>query len=98
MKIATILLSLFIIAVASWWYSGRGINATSDSMLNDIKDKVATDAVDQYNIAVRQGDKIQICVQAGLVSAAYLQAKNESKYIDWKDIETARCRDARVPR
>ena len=50
------------------------------------KHGVAADAVDQYNIAVRQGDKK--CVQVGLVAAAYLQAKNESEYIDWKDIET----------
>jgi len=54
--------------------------------------------VAQYEIAERQGDKMQICVQAGLVSAAYLQAKNESSYRNWKYIENTACKQAGVPR
>lgn len=56
--------------------------------------QVAQDTVDQYNIAKKQGDAMQICVQAGLVSAAYLQAKNQEKYDEWKSIEKADCRAA----
>ncbi len=56
-----------------------------------IYDQVATDAVAQYGIAKRQGDTMQICSQAGMVSAAYLQAKNETKYREWKAIEKGDC-------
>jgi len=65
--------------------------------LSDIENQVAEDAVKQYEIAKRQGDKMQICVQAGLVSAAYLQAKNEAKYNEWKAIEKKACSAAGVP-
>jgi len=34
----------------------------------------------QYEIAARHGGAIDVCVQAGLVTAAYLQAKDESHY------------------
>jgi len=56
-----------------------------------IENKVANDAVQEYEIAKNQGDKTQICVQAGLVSAAYLQAKDESNYQKWKTIEKQDC-------
>jgi uncharacterized membrane protein YvbJ len=69
--------------------------STSQEIINmdmdSIYQEVASDAVDQYNIAKRQGDPIQICVQAGLVSAAYLQAKDEANYRKWKDIEENEC-------
>lgn len=71
--------------------------ATND-FINDIHKQVSADAVDQYNIAKRQGDKIQICVQAGLVSAAYLQEKNEASYNEWKAVEKEDCQKAGIPR
>jgi len=53
--------------------------------------QVINDSLQQYFIAKKQGDKIQICVQAGLVSASYLQAKDETNYIKWKSIEKDDC-------
>lgn len=38
--------------------------------------------------AKQQGNAKSICVQAGLVSAAYLQVKEEGKYQCWKKIES----------
>ena len=67
------------------------------AMMQSIHEEVAQDLVKQYNIAKRQGDKMQICVQAGLVSAAYLQAKDEAKYRKWKATEKSDCRAAGVP-
>ena len=61
-----------------------------------VYDKVVNDAVEQYQIATRQGDKMQICVQASLVSAAYLQAKDEVNYNEWKKIEKVRCETAGI--
>ena len=62
-----------------------------------VEDKVATDAVEQYHIAVRDGTAMDRCVQAGMVSAAYLQAKDEAKYREWKETEEADCKAAGVP-
>jgi hypothetical protein len=66
--------------------------------MTNIYDKVATDAEARYGIAKRQGDPIQICVQAGFVSAAWLQAKNEAQYGAWKATEKADCARAGMPR
>jgi hypothetical protein len=66
--------------------------------MDKIHNKVADDAVEQYNIAKRGGDKMQTCVQAGFVAAAYLQAKDETNYNKWKDIERTDCEAAGVPK
>jgi hypothetical protein len=62
-----------------------------------IHNQVADDAVQQYEIAKRGGDKMQTCVQAGFVSAAYLQAKDEPNYNKWKATEKADCKAAGMP-
>lgn len=67
------------------------------SEMDDIHNKVARDAVTQYEMAKRQGDPIQTCVQAGLVSAAWLQAKNEPQYQAAKATEKADCARAGMP-
>jgi hypothetical protein len=63
----------------------------------DIHDQVANDVVAQYEIAKRQGDPIQVCVQAGMVSASWLQAKNEARYVAAKAMEKADCARAGMP-
>lgn len=66
----------------------------AERFMRDIENKVARDAVEQYEIAKRQGDPMMVCVQAGMVSAAWLQAKNEPEYKKWKDIEKDDCKKA----
>ncbi len=93
-----------------WWFwviavfvlflvlgSSSPTSQQTSKTMDDIYKKVSADAVEQYNIANRQGDKIQICVQAGLVSAAYLQEKNESSYQNWKAIQKIDCQKAGIP-
>lgn len=65
-------------------------------MIAAINSKVANDFEKQYNVAVRQGNSISICVQAGLVSAAYLQANDEMNYRKWKSIEKNDCARAGI--
>lgn len=66
--------------------------------MQNITNQVATDSVKQYEIAKRNGaTPIDTCVQAGLVSAAYLQAQDESNYSKWKSIEKSDCERAGVP-
>lgn len=63
----------------------------------DIDRKVTSDAVRQFEIAKRNGNPIDVCVQAMGVSAAYLQANDESNYASWKDVERQACRAAGMP-
>ena len=87
---------LLIAGIAAWWFVGGGFDSQVASDLSEIEGQVATDAVNQYNIAKRQGDPVQICVQAGMVSAAYLQAKDESNYQAWTRTEAQDCKRAGV--
>jgi hypothetical protein len=75
-----------------WLFSVGGIDKQK------IGNQVATDAVNQYQIAKRQGDPIQICVQAGFVSAAYLQTKDEPSYQQWKATQNEDCFHAGLPK
>ena len=65
--------------------------------LDPIERRVALDAEQQYAIAERQGNATDICVQAGMVAAAWLQAKNESRYQSWKQTEHRACLAAGLP-
>jgi hypothetical protein len=66
--------------------------------MDDITAKVAADAVVQYEMTQRNGGTpIDLCVQAGLVSASYLQAKNEPEFKKWKATEKANCAAAGMP-
>ena len=53
--------------------------------------KVVSDALDRYNNAKRSGTPIDLCVQARVVAAAYLQVKDEENYNIWKETEATDC-------
>ena len=88
------ILDVLFVLIFIWIISDSGSTGTS---MNSLYQQVSTDAVKQYEIAARQGAKIQICVQAGLVSAAYLQAKDEANYQSWKAVEKRDCSRAGMP-
>lgn len=69
-------------------------SAVTDIGMDGLYTKVINDSIDQYNITKRGGNAIEICVQAGMVSAAFLQAKDEAGYKKWKDIEKKDCKKA----
>lgn len=58
---------------------------------------IGKDAVEQYEMAKRGGDRMQVCVHAGFVTAAYLQAKDEANYQEWLKIKKNDCRAAGLP-
>lgn len=62
-----------------------------------IYQQVANDAEEQYYIAKRHGGAADICVQAGIVSASYLQAKDEANYEQWKSVQKSECAAAGLP-
>jgi hypothetical protein len=87
-----------VVVVVAWMY-GTSVSqrkAPQETMLQDIYNQVVNDSVAQYQIVKRNGTAIDLCVHAGLVSAAYLQAKNEAAYQQWKSIEVQDCRQAGV--
>ncbi len=87
---------LALVGLLFWFFAGGGLDKQAAREMQKIENQVAVDAVNQYEIAKRQGNAIQICVQAGLVSAAYLQAKDENNYQQWKRTESEDCRRAGV--
>jgi hypothetical protein len=86
--------ALALAALAFWWFFGGGAIEASAPQVQDIEDKVATDAVTQYGIAKRNGSATDACIAAMGVSAAYLQAKDETDYAKWKQTEKVDCRAA----
>jgi hypothetical protein len=66
--------------------------------VDSLYQKVAADQIDQYNMVERNhGTDIEICVHAGLVAAAFLQAKDEKNYSKWQDIKRRDCTAAGLP-
>lgn len=84
-------IALLLMGVSGWYYFGGGLESQATRTMQDIHNKVAADAVAQYGIASRNGAAMDVCVQAGLVVAAYLQAKDEASYQQWKRKERADC-------
>lgn len=65
--------------------------------LQEIENEVAEEAARQYQIVkAKGGSRTDLCVQAGIVAAAYLQAENPSKYEIWKIRERTDCAAARL--
>lgn len=85
---------LFFAGILLWFFVGGGLEQQAAQDMKKIKNQVAEDFVNQYNIAKSQGDLMQICAQAGIVSAAYLQANDQANYNKWKAIEKSDCRAA----
>jgi hypothetical protein len=65
-------------------------------LTSGVEKSVATDFVKQYEIAKKRGGAMDACVQAGVVAAAYLQAKDENEFKKWKAIERTDCARAGV--
>jgi len=81
-----------------WFYFGGGLEKQAAKDMSRIQADVASDMTKQYNIAKTSGNAIDVCVHAGMVSAAYLQAKDDANYAKWKRIESRDCETAGMPR
>lgn len=97
MRVLKFFIQTFVFLGLFYWFFGGGFDKQVASDLQGIHNKVATDAVEQYQIAVRNGTRIDRCVQAGMVTAAFLQAKNEKDYASWKAVQNAECKAAGMP-
>jgi hypothetical protein len=65
--------------------------------MGDLEKQVAADSVAQYETAKAVGDAMTMCTYAGMVVAAFIQAKDAEKAKAWKAIEKADCAKAGVP-
>jgi len=83
--------SVLVLGLIGWWFFGGGL-------MSHAENEVVKEALAQYEIAQRSNDPIQVCVHAGFVSAAYMQAKDESNYQQWLATEKRECKTAGVPR
>lgn len=79
----TAIIIIVAVIMGVYYFSGGGIEQQTASLYS----KVATDQEESYRIAKESGTAIDAYVQAGIVAAAYLQAKDEVNYKKWKAIE-----------
>lgn len=54
---------------------------------SQVEQKVISDSIKQYNIAMRTENYMDAYVQAGIITAAHLQAEDEAGYLKWKQVE-----------
>ena len=90
-------LSLVVLIGLGWYSFGARMGHQAARNMQKIENHVAEDAVAQYNIARESGFTVHRCVQAGIVAAAYLQAKDQGNYREWKGIERTDCEAAGMP-
>ena len=79
--------SVIIFIGILWYFFGGGLEKHATNEMQKIENQVALDAEQQYEIAKNGGDQMQTYVQAGIVAASYLQAKDKVNYNKWKAIE-----------
>ena len=63
------LIALGLLIGGIWFFWGGGLER-----------KVASDQIEKYEMAKRNGNKTDACIEAGVIAAAYLDAKDEDKY------------------
>lgn len=95
---STVLVVLLGVGAWIWWMTKSPPGASANPVMRSVHYQVQRDAEQQYEIVKRGGDKVQLCVQAGLVSASYLQANDEAGYQKWSAIERADCARAGIQR
>lgn len=97
-SLASQILGVIVFGGLVWYFFGGGLDQQVSRDMQKIQNKVAADSAAQYDIALRNGTAMDRCVQAGMVTAAYLQAQDEANYQKWKIVEANDCASAGVPR
>lgn len=88
---------IFLISSCNQADMNKQMLENSKVLLKDIRLQVAKDAIEQYNISVSGGDKIEICVKAGFVAEAFNQAGDSENYMKWKLIQNCDCVKSKYP-
>ncbi len=77
--------------------SVAGCDKVEDAIQKDMQEDIAKDLIEQYEIAKRQGNKMDTCTHAGAVAMTYLSAKDEANYAKWTATQNAECTAAGLP-
>ena len=83
--------TLLIVLLLIVGCSKKTVKDEIEEEMNSIYEQVAIDELRKFRIVLKTKDRIAICVQAGMVSAALLQAGKESEYLEWKKKEKELC-------
>jgi hypothetical protein len=62
-----------------------------------IERQVVNDQIEQLKITLKHGSPMETCVQAEMVTAALLQAKDEAGYAEWKKLQRKARKAAGLP-
>ena len=95
--LANIIGGVIFSLILLWYFFGGGIEQHATQDWGKIRMQVANDAVARYQMARKGGNAKDMCVQAGVVSAAFLQAHDEAQYLSWKNTEKLDCKIAGIP-
>lgn len=90
-------LGIVVAVGVGFYFFGGGLEKQAATEMANIEQQVATDSVKQYEIVKRGGNLIETCVHAGMVVAAYVQAKDETNHQKWLQTQSADCKKAGVP-
>lgn len=87
---------IFSIGLATLMLMGydieNAIDIHAEGDLQDSRNKAAADAVAQFDLIKKNsGSVLDYCVQAGLVATAYLKARDNRRYREWKRDEEYYC-------
>lgn len=63
-----------------------GCQKAQEMQLQSIYDQTTAQQLKQWDIVSRNGSDAEKYVHAGIVAGCYLQAGNEAKYKEWKEI------------
>ena len=91
-----------VIALTGWgvWYWGMGgLETQTESSLDRIYQQVVDDEEAKYAgmLGRRSTTQTDLCVQAGMVAAAHLQAQNMSDWNHWNERRNQICGKAGIP-
>lgn len=90
--VSVVLGTVALISYGQLRNSGRETHAAEVAQqVRSIERSVVFDAIAQFRTAQRAGDKVDVCVHAGLVTASLIQAKESLALSKWKPIEAFYC-------
>lgn len=95
-KLQAVFGALIVVAAVGYFFGG-GIEKQAASDMAKIEQQVAADAIQQYQISKRNGNLIETCVHAGMVVAAFIQAKDEANHKTWLQTQAMDCKKAGMP-
>ena len=95
MKISSgLLLVALVLSLSACDAASDAASDASGSVGDFTTGAAAKDQIEVYDIAKKNGDKMQTCAQAMVIAQLFLQAKDEARWKEWKAREAVDCKAA----